>query len=716
MMDSQETKKLAAQHLRSVSKHHAPQNQLCPPPPLETFLSVESQAPIATKGALPSPHSKKLVLAQDTLPSPMPHVVGNVSLLKELNHILVTAPEPEAVLQQITQALGESFQADCYLAVYLNHETAPQAIYRWQALECTAAYHPTAKLALHPALQTILHSSSNSLFHVSNLAVTQSRSGIDWQWDDPPIGALLGSRTQFQGRHNGIVSLTRSQPHEWTDTEIAALNSVLDQVAIAISQFQAQYQIRQQNYRQALVDQLTVAISNALELNQILKLATVGAAQGLQVDRSFMLMLKYAEPAIKTRALERSLRVRVTAVSEWCNPALHSDSDSPTLDSCLNEGFWLSECALCQQAFTDADHLTAITSGYEPIWATQGTSISSMFAIHTFPALLMAPLKHQGTVLGFLVLQHSQPRHWQSEELKTIELVAAQVSTAIIQSQTLRQVQALVEERTIQLQRSLEVQAKLYERTRKQIDQLRQLNQLKDEFLSTMSHELLTPLTSMTLAIRMLRQAELTPERQNRYLDILEQQCTQETNLINDLLALQKLESNQASIYLQKVDLKSLISELEESFTEKLTSKGLTLTTHLPKRSLILQTDYDSLKRILIELLTNASKYAETNSEIRLVVTHHTESQENQTTLILCNQGPGIAEEEIPYIFDKFRRGQGVTQRAVQGTGLGLALVKCLVQHLNGTITVASSPLETTASCETCFTLTLPHAFNSANS
>ena len=715
MMDAQETRELATQHSRSVSKHHALSSPLNPTPPLEALLSVGPQVPITPTGTLPSPRSKKLVLAQDTLPSPMSSVVGNVSLVQQLNRILVTAAEPEAVLQQIAQALGEAFQADCYLAICWNHEIVPQAIYHWQALEHRVVCDPSVGIAQHPVLQTILHRSSNSLCSISDLGAVQSEIGVDWQWDGPPVHAILGSTTQFQGQQNGIVGLIRSQPHDWTDPEIANLNSVLDQVAIAISQFHAQQRIRQQNDRQALVDQLTVAIRNATELNQVLRLATTGAAQALQVDRSLILMLKYSDPVAKSRSLERSLQVKATVACEWSRTESRSEPELATLDPSLNEGFWVSECTLCQQAFANSGNPVTLTNGYDVARMAHGAGVAPVFTTRTFPALLMVPLENQGTILGFLVLQHSQPRNWQPEELKLIQLVGAQVSTAIIQSQTLRQVQALVEERTAQLQRSLEVQAKLYERTRKQIDQLRQLNQLKDEFLSTMSHELLTPLTSMTLAIRMLRQAELTPERQNKYLDILEQQCNQETNLINDLLALQKLESNQASIYLQKVDLKSLIWELVDAFEEKLVSKGLTLIADLPKRSLILQTDYDSLSRILVELLTNASKYAEPNSTIRLAVAHQAESLENQTVLTLSNTGSGIAEEELPYIFDKFRRGQGVTQRAVQGTGLGLALVKCLVQHLNGTITVANHPLKETGSCETCFTLTLPQIFNSAN-
>src|SRR6476646_2415689 len=301
MMDSRETRELAAQHSGGVSKHHASQTQRRYAPSLETFLSIEAQVPIATTGALPSPHATKLVLAQDALPSPMPHTVGDVSLLQKLNQVLVTATEPEAALYQITQVLGETFQADCYLAVHFSKESLPRTVYWWQSAEHVTRGLPQTQGVKHPALKSILNSSGNGLCIVSDLEATQSEADVDGESVGQPIRAVLGGTTQFQGQRNGVISLPRSQPHHWTTTEIANLNSVLFQVAIAISQFQIQCQIRQQNCRQALVEQLTVAIRNALDLNQILKLATEGTAQALQADRSFILMLKYSEPLAKSR-------------------------------------------------------------------------------------------------------------------------------------------------------------------------------------------------------------------------------------------------------------------------------------------------------------------------------------------------------------------------------------------------------------------------------
>jgi signal transduction histidine kinase len=257
----------------------------------------------------------------------------------------------------------------------------------------------------------------------------------------------------------------------------------------------------------------------------------------------------------------------------------------------------------------------------------------------------------------------------------------------------------------------LEVQAKLYEKTRQQLEQLRQVNELKDEFVSTMNHELRTPLTSMSLAIRMLRQSTaLPPERQAKYLDILEQQCNQEINLVSDLLKLQELESHQAPLKLEIIDLKPKVDYLADSFKEKWANKGLNITLDLPT-SLLLQTDAASFERILQELLTNAGKYSDPDTTIILKATHSGDSQNKQIVFTLTNFGPGISPEDVTQIFDKFRRGKGVTQQAIQGTGLGLALVKSLVQHLNGAIAVSSNPTSHPA-WETCFTLTLPQSFD----
>jgi signal transduction histidine kinase len=152
----------------------------------------------------------------------------------------------------------------------------------------------------------------------------------------------------------------------------------------------------------------------------------------------------------------------------------------------------------------------------------------------------------------------------------------------------------------------------------------------------------------------------------------------------------------------------SLINELAQSFEEKWADKRLILRVDCPARSLMFNTAPDSLNRILLELLTNAGKYSDPDTMVCLQVTHQDQQLVNQVVLTLTNTGLGISPTDLPHIFERFRRGQGVTHNAIRGTGLGLALVKCLVQHLNGTIDVKSCPCENSQSFLTSFTLTLP--------
>lgn len=485
-----------------------------------------------------------------------------------------------------------------------------------------------------------------------------------------------------------------------------------------------QHQLHQQHQRQQLLEQLISAGRNGSNLTQIYRLATDGLMQTLQASRGLLLLFKYADPRHRSSTVGNIARTKATIVAEFLaneshhfiHPLAEQEGSSPNLIADTSaeltaEGgisglptlpFWASDCSLCQAILVGQPEL--VISG---ALTDQATGSEPLFR-QDLPAILMLPLESQGTILGCLVLQQDHPRHWTPDEVGFVRLIAAQLSTAIIQTRSFQQVQAVVHERTAQLQRSLEVQAKLYEKTRKQVEQLRKLNEEREEFLSTISHELLTPLTSMTLAIRMLRQADLTVDRRLKYLDILEKQCVQETNLINDLLALRKLEMNTSAAQLHKLDLRHLIQDVVHSLEPAWSEKEVKISVELPPRPLTIYSDCDSLSRILRELLTNAKKYAEPSSTVTLNVSFQNDTALRQVVLSVCNIGSGIAPDEMPHIFEKFRRGRGVTKQAIQGTGLGLALVKSLVEHLDGKITASSAALEGGSTWQTCFTLTFP--------
>ena len=147
---------------------------------------------------------------------------------------------------------------------------------------------------------------------------------------------------------------------------------------------------------------------------------------------------------------------------------------------------------------------------------------------------------------------------------------------------------------------------------------MRKLKLIKDEFLSTLSHELRTPLTIMKLAILMLKQLNC---RQRIGLSIsryLEQQCSKETALVSDFLALKQFEPQQFPISLIKIDLNRLFQDLAGDFEKQWADKQLTLNLDLPKLTLAGKPTRKFSNRVLLELLTNAGKYSASGTAVVL--------------------------------------------------------------------------------------------------
>lgn len=663
---------------------------------------------------------------RDTSTLSMESQADPFGLLRHVIQIATTSSSSELLVARLANAIGTAFQADGCIVTFALTPPDQAEISCWLADQDELSTVQLANVQNHLRQQRLSEQSPDAIADLADgemAATVQNLTNSIWQsvhLPSPlsPTATVLELRTQFQGIPNGTISLVRSHLHLWSTTEIAKLELLGPQIAATFAQMQLQHHVHKQFQYQDVVNQLTLAIRNASNLTDVLQLAIAGTAQALRVHRGMLLRIKYSDPLFRNHSTEEIPKARVTVTSEWtASSPLHSvPSPFTPIPSTVNQSFWLSECDLCQQAFHSHCPLTIQMNdrNFDP--NDSSNQPGACLNLTNLDSLLITRLESQGTILGFLVFQDHQPRSWEPADIELVDLVSAQVSNAIIQTETLRQVQSLVEKRTAELQQSLTIQAKLYERTRQQVEQLRQLNELKDEFLDTVSHELRTPLTSMALAIRMLRQVGMSGDRSLRYLDILEQQCAQETSLVNDLLALRELESKQVAMQPEEINLVELIEELAPSFRHRWAAEGLTLDLEFPDQPVKIRSDRDSLNRILIELLTNAGKYSTPHHRVQLKLIYRREVPTNQIILSLCNTGSGISPEELPYIFDRFRRCRGATQNAIQGTGLGLALVKSLVQHLNGTISASSSPLENSSDWETCFSLILPQSVDGSKS
>jgi signal transduction histidine kinase len=368
----------------------------------------------------------------------------------------------------------------------------------------------------------------------------------------------------------------------------------------------------------------------------------------------------------------------------------------------LPSSFLLANSQLCQAALANAPNPTIFDGGN-----IRTTAVDRLiFQDDRLPSIAMIPLMGTTeTIWGWLVLQHDRSRHWHPVELRLLQCQIYQIALARIQRKALKQARSAVANRTSQVQTSLQLQAKLHDVGRKRMEKLRQANELKDEFISTIGHELRTPLTSMSLAIKMLRQSDVDPARRKQYLDILDDQCQREIKLVNDLLKFQQFESRQVEFRPQRIALNQFISEQATLVSDRWQeNKSLELSLHLPHQlSPQIETDPDSLKHILEELLINAGKFALPKSMVEVWLKIEPELAIFEVT----NLSKPISNEDLPNLFERFRRGSGTTQQAIAGTGLGLALVKSMVEHVQGTITVTSEAVAP-AIAKIRFTVTLP--------
>lgn len=672
------------------------------------------------------------------------------SSLNDLSHImaqiLLNHSDDVTLVPSIAEAIRTFFQVDgCLIAAVKNSEKAMESTIDWSVstssemkekfgekvnvLPQAADLQPLWDAIVANEEKLLISQPSAVFSHLDSTSWLSELGGSSIAIATPPTEPVVG----------GLV-LIAMQPLSWTKTKMQQLKQVSNQVAIALDNVRQQQQIhsyKQQvdsiRQQQNLIHQMTMAIHHWNDLDQILQMAVDKLVDSLQVQQGLILLLKYQDPLYKSRGfgqfsqdrgIKRMPRAKVTVVGQSNLPDSEeiSDPDSrpPENVPCfVQESFWLSDCAWCRQAFMQAPASTNILDleKYGRDEATR-SEIARIFQPTSMTSGINVPIMAISsgggdTILGFLVLQDSRERHWTSEELKMMELVGIQLGNAILQNQTLHQVQALVEDRNAQLKRSMEVQAKLYELTRQQLEQLRKLNEVKDEFLDTLNHELKTPLATMRMAIENLRRPGISEQRQAMYLDMMQAQLNRETKLVNDLLKLRELEFRNSNIQLELLDLKPFLNHLAENFHQTWSDKELTLSLKWPKKSVKLQTDPKNLEYAIVELLINAGKYSDPATTVQLEVMQPSDSTD--VAIKISNIGAGISAEDLPHIFEKFRRGQGMTQKAVAGTGLGLALVKSLIEHLNGTIAVTSKPLQETENSpddlvpwETCFTVTLP--------
>jgi PAS domain S-box-containing protein len=209
-----------------------------------------------------------------------------------------------------------------------------------------------------------------------------------------------------------------------------------------------------------------------------------------------------------------------------------------------------------------------------------------------------------------------------------------------------------------------------------------QANRLKDEFLATASHELRTPLTAVVGWSRMLRTGKLDAENSARALESIERNATLQTKLIDDLLDVSRIITGKLTLDRRAIEMAHVVSDAVNTLRPAADAKHITIETSFDAEAGPVLGDANRLQQVVWNLLSNAVKFTPKYGRIEVAL----QRVNSEVQVSVGDSGEGISSEFLPYVFDRFSQGDGKTTRSHSGLGLGLAIVRQLVELHGGTV------------------------------
>jgi len=444
------------------------------------------------------------------------------------------------------------------------------------------------------------------------------------------------------------------QPRVWSEDEVQLVVMVANQAALALSQAYAYEQVRALAKRESLINTITSAIRSSLDPEDIFAAITQQLGQALQVDGCVLSLWTEEDEYVQCAGLYESS---------------YSSEDSFKLDHAWETGSknYVSnqELPQSQSPIRENPILQEMLRTQEPVVIMDMSQCPPEIKGSDLPlrgkarSLMVVPLLADGKSIGSITLrQDSRARKWLTTEIELASSVAAQAAIAVQQSH-------------------------LYQKTREQAERLLQLDKQKTEFFQNISHEFRTPIT---LIQGPLESAVATKQGLSYAQSAIALRNSRRLlRLVNQLLDLQRLDAKRMQPSFRPCDLVEFVNQIIESFRPYCEKKGLNLITEL-EASPTVYLDMEKFDKVLYNLLSNAMKFTDVGGNI----TVRLQSQGDRCRLQVQDTGIGIVTEQIPYLFERFRQAEGSENRSYEGSGLGLALVKELVEMHGGKVTVES--------------------------
>jgi signal transduction histidine kinase/CheY-like chemotaxis protein len=292
---------------------------------------------------------------------------------------------------------------------------------------------------------------------------------------------------------------------------------------------------------------------------------------------------------------------------------------------------------------------------------------------------LLVPFHVDGRAVGTVwVIAHDESRKFDAEDQRLLESLATFAAAAY---QTRLSI-------AVQAKTNQDLQAEIAERQRAE-EALREVDRRKSEFLAMLAHELRNPLAPIRNAVEILRRSGGDEQKMKLATEVMHRQVGQMVRLVDDLLDVSRIGRGNIELRRETVDLASVVQHAIEAVRPICESLDHAVTVTLPPQPEYLNADPSRLAQVVGNLLANACKFTDRGGRIRLSV----EREGTQALIRVQDSGIGIAAEQLPRIFDMFMQADTSLERSRNGLGIGLALVKTVVEMHGGTVEARSEGL-----------------------
>lgn len=275
------------------------------------------------------------------------------------------------------------------------------------------------------------------------------------------------------------------------------------------------------------------------------------------------------------------------------------------------------------------------------------------------------------------------PAYWLAGDVKTITALAS-VGTAIALPFLVPRIFQLIEAEAVAEHRGAQLveRDRVLDLERQARAQAEQADRAKDQFLATISHELRTPLSPILAWVQMLRGDHLAPAQRTRALEVIERSARTQAQLIEDLLDLSRIAEGKMRLHVRPVSLPDVVRRAIETVSAAADAKGVRIQAVLDDGVGAVSGDPDRLQQIAWNLLSNAVKFTPRGGRVLVVV----ERVNSHLELAVADSGRGLPPEQVPHLFERFWQSDSSSSREHGGLGLGLAIVRHLVELHGGTV------------------------------